>query len=541
MNAIVTVEQALCRVNRHCLLEVERFVLAAGEHWTVLGGNGAGKSTLGRLLAGLRRESASYVCYADGFDPRRDVCQVSFEEQQHLWQYDAQHDISEFNASAADRGTVVEQCVRSRRSPAEQDEQFFASLSDALKLHELSGKGIRYLSSGELRRVMLARALYSQLPGQVKLLIFDDPLESLDRQSREPIANSIEQFLLPDTISLRLMRRVSDILPGSTHLAFMQAGGKHQSQGSGKRKGQGGEEHEERGSEERKRQGNEERLRIVAEGDFAAMLDSKLVTQFRQRRAKVPRWPDELASAPTQPNQNQQTPTPLIELREVSASYGEHLVLDKLNWRVNPGDHVLIEGPNGCGKSTLLSLIDGENHKGYGQELYLFGQRKGSGESVWEVKARFGLVSNELHNRYLKGWQVLEVVLSGFYDSVGLYDNSSAAEATQAGHWLSLIGLDHKARHHYHELSFGEQRLTLLARAMVKQPRILVLDEPCVGLDDYHRRLILNLLDLITAHCNTQLIYVSHTQGEHPNCINRRMTFRPETSPAPTISQTRMK
>ncbi|HLT64282.1 MAG TPA: ATP-binding cassette domain-containing protein, partial [Pseudohongiella sp.] len=149
----------------------------------------------------------------------------------------------------------------------------------------------------------------------------------------------------------------------------------------------------------------------------------------------------------------------------------------------------------------------------------------GSGESVWDIKARFGVVSNDLHNRYVKGWRVLDVVVSGFFDSLGLYDDSGASESSTAKQWLQVLGLGHLAREYYHELSFGEQRLVLLARAMVKQPLILILDEPVVGLDDQYSALLLAMVDRIAAAGQTQIVFVSHSLDDTPSCINVRVIF----------------
>ena len=200
----------------------------------------------------------------------------------------------------------------------------------------------------------------------------------------------------------------------------------------------------------------------------------------------------------------------LLECSALACERDGRTLFEKLDLCVSAGDIVQIEGPNGCGKSTLLNLINGENHKAYGQDVSLFGARKGSGETFWELKAKFGVVSNELHNKYQKGWRLLDVVVSGFFDSVGLYDDSGAQQVDEAKRWLSLVGLESHEARYYHELSFGQQRLALLARAMVKGPRILILDEPCVGLDDFHRIHILQLLDEIAKVTTTQLIYVSH-------------------------------
>jgi molybdate transport system ATP-binding protein len=185
----------------------------------------------------------------------------------------------------------------------------------------------------------------------------------------------------------------------------------------------------------------------------------------------------------------------------------------------------------------LLSLIDGENHKGYGQQVFLFGRLKGSGETVWETKKHFGIVSNELHNKYSKGWRVLDVVVSGFFDSVGLYDDSGTAQVDLAKRWIAALGLAQWEKQYYHEISFGQQRLVLLARAMIKKPRILILDEPCVGLDDYHRQLILSVLDTIAARSLTNILYVTHVADEQPSCINQVLRFKQQNGSGFSVEQ----
>ena len=121
---------------------------------------------------------------------------------------------------------------------------------------------------------------------------------------------------------------------------------------------------------------------------------------------------------------------------------------------------------------------------------------------------------------------MLDVVVSGFFDSVGLYDDSGTQETDIAKSWLNALQILDLAKYFYHEISFGQQRLVLLARAMVKQPQILILDEPCVGLDEFHRILILDILDKIAEQFTTSILYVSHIEDEKPLCINRRLTFK---------------
>jgi small subunit ribosomal protein S1 len=310
-------------------------------------------------------------------------------------------------------------------------------------------------------------------------------VQSIDRDSRDRIAATIRDWQSGDNASLVLNRRHAGLLPGMTHMALMQD------------------------------------LRIVSSGRF-----TDLEPLMGSVLPALPPLPERLPG-PSHGHVSLRLPggTPLVELRGVSARYGRRRVLENLDWTVHPGQHVLMEGPNGCGKSTLLALLTGDNHKAYGQDVFLFGRRRGSGESVWDVKSRFGIVSNELHNRYVRGWRVLDVVVSGFFDSVGLYDDAGAPEIAAARDWLSATGLRGVEQAAYHELSFGEQRLALLARAMVKQPPLLVLDEPCVGLDDRYRQRMLELMDRVASAGQTQLLYVSHTTGEAPACINQWFRF----------------
>ena len=480
------------------MLRIKDFQISQGQHWCLFGSNGAGKTLLANLLAGKRIESGNYVQYAAEFDPERDIHIVSFEEQQRLWQRDNRLDISEYSADAQDPGTLAQELIQSSRPADQHDDRLLAELITTLDLAAVAAKGIRFLSSGQVRRVLLGRALYAQQPQAPQLLILDDPLESIDIDSQQRIASCIENFLHDGFSSLQLCRRASDILPGVTHMAVMAD------------------------------------LQMLCQGSYTKVASSD---EFKHFLTSNPVLPEKIPAKIPSEQSVVTAKQSLIRLEHVDASYGELQVLDDISWCMEDDHHVLIEGPNGCGKSTLLSLIDGENHKGYGQEVYLFGRRKGSGETVWEVKAHFGVVSNELHNKYVKGWKVLDVVVSGFYDSVGLYDDSGAAEWEVARQWLQVLGIASFEKSYYHEISFGQQRLVLLARAMVKHPRVLILDEPCVGLDDYHRELILGMLDLIAQQTATQIVYVSHVLGEQPACINQKLLFVKSKRGGYTLSQ----
>lgn len=502
MQTLVSIDNAQCRLGRQALLAIEHFAIEPGQHWCLFGPNGCGKTLLANLLASKRPESSSYVSYGPNFDPAIDLHIVSFEEQQRLWARDNRLDISEFSGDAQDKGTVVEDLIRASRSRQNQDDVLLADLIEHLALAEVLSKGIRFLSSGQIRKVLIARSLYAYRDDSPQLIILDDPLESIDRDSREQITSTIEKTMSAQFSSLQLCRRQQDILPGVSHMAVMQRSGTN--------------------------------MQISRQGLLAEVLQTSEFMDISPVGIQATANLNALLCHEIPISKRREE---LIRLEDVQASYGDSKVLVDVNWIMTSRDHVVIEGPNGCGKSTLLSLIDGENHKGYGQQVFLFGRLKGSGETVWETKKHFGIVSNELHNKYSKGWRVLDVVVSGFFDSVGLYDDSGTAQVDLAKRWIAALGLAQWEKQYYHEISFGQQRLVLLARAMIKKPRILILDEPCVGLDDYHRQLILSVLDTIAARSLTNILYVTHVADEQPSCINQVLRFKQQNGGGFSVEQ----
>jgi molybdate transport system ATP-binding protein len=268
-----------------------------------------------------------------------------------------------------------------------------------------------------------------------------------------------------------------------------------------------------------------DQLQVVASGDKAQVMASQA---WRDVFPPLPPLPDTLpARDPSLPDSTPSLDQPAIEAHNLCASFQGVKVLDNIDLILRPGEHIAIRGPNGCGKSTLLNLLSGENHKAYGQDLKLFGRARGSGETLWQVKAHFGVVSNQVQAKYIRGWNALEVVISGFYHSVGLYRSFGVHERQAAMDWLHALQLQHLAMQHFATLSYGQQRMVLLARAMVTYPPILVLDEPCTGLDDYNRQWLLRMVDFIAANSNTQVMFVSHLADEVPTCINREMEFIP--------------
>jgi molybdate transport system ATP-binding protein len=201
---------------------------------------------------------------------------------------------------------------------------------------------------------------------------------------------------------------------------------------------------------------------------------------------------------------------PLVELHDVSVSYDGRQILNKINWTINPGEFWQLAGPNGSGKSTILSLITGDNPKGYGQDLFLFGMKKGSGETVWDIKKNIGYLTPTMTQFFPRLDSVEKMILSGFFDSIGLYTVPNETQVKTADAWLQIIGL-YKERHApFCFLPLGKQRMVLVARAMVKHPPLLILDEPASGLDDDNVLLFTALINKIAAETTTAILYVSH-------------------------------
>ncbi len=449
----------------------------SGQQWACLGPNGAGKTTVAKLLSRQLHSASGELQPGPGVEA---VAYVCFEQQKALCDRDNQLDDSEFRSDAHDPGTSVEAAILAGRSRSVE----FEDWSLRLGIDHILQRGIRFVSTGEMRKTLLLRAILSQ----PDLLILDSPLDGLDIASQQEMTGIIAQLLASPLHILLLCRQLEDLPAGISHILVLDEG---------------------------KVLASGERDTVLSEPQVQSLLDPPLPT---------------LAQLPT-PAQRAYTlgaSMPLLELHNVCVSYQGTEVLKDVDWTLNPGQHCCISGPNGCGKTTLLSLINGDNHKAYGQDITLFGLRRGSGESVWDIKQKYGLVDTRLHLNFARGMRVIEVVVSGFFDTVGLYDDWGDQQRQTASEWLAALGLQPLETSAFDTLSFGLQRMVLLARAMVKSPVILVLDEPCLGLDRPHRHTVLKAIDHIAANCDTHTLYVSHSSGEMPECVNQQLQFIPD-------------
>jgi molybdate transport system ATP-binding protein len=211
----------------------------------------------------------------------------------------------------------------------------------------------------------------------------------------------------------------------------------------------------------------------------------------------------------------------VVAMHEVTVRYGEATILDHIDWEVRKGERWSVSGPNGAGKSTLLSLITADNPQAYANQIWLFGRRRGTGETIWEIKQKIGFVSPELHLYFDSGASCFEVVASGLFDTIGLFRPLTPEQEETVRLWMKLLSLQDLRMRRMQQLSAGQQRMVLLARALIKNPPMLILDEPCQGLDDEQTAHFRQLVTELCEAFGKTLIYVSHYRDELPHCIDK--------------------
>ena len=212
-------------------------------------------------------------------------------------------------------------------------------------------------------------------------------------------------------------------------------------------------------------------------------------------------------------------------MEHVSIRYGKRTILKDINWEVRNGEKWALFGPNGAGKSTLLSLVYADNPQSYANTLYLFDKKRGTGESIWDIKKRIGYVSPEMHLYCMENVPALQIVASGYFDSVGLFRKCSQEQEEGALRWMELFGIKALKERSFLTLSSGEQRLVLLARAFVKDPDLIILDEPLHGLDISNKRKAAAIIDRFCSRLGKTLVYVTHYPQELPACVNKQIVL----------------
>ncbi len=450
------------------------FSLRPGQHAMVVGRNGAGKSVLlkvlsgqGDIVSGLRKI------------PKQVAVVSSFHQQQLI--------AAERKKDDADIVDVVPIPTKVKELlPAKKSDEL-VSLYSLLKLEPLLEKPFLALSTGETRKLLFAMAMATS----PEVLILDEPWQGIDEVTRNSLMDYL-QCIQQDIQIIIAVNRLQDMPDIPAVLTVMT---------------------------------NEAVAFQSEKAQSAAKNIADCETWFRLQHEKV-KLPGTTKKCE---EKNNVSGSPLVTLRNGSVSYDGNIVFSGVNWEINPGEHWQITGPNGAGKTCLLELLTGDNFQCYNNDLTLFGVKRGSGESIWDIKQHIGILSNAFHLSYRVDCSVSSVILSGFYDTIGLYERAGREQHSIAMAWLNMLGMSAKYDSPFQSLSFGDQRLVLIARAMIKYPRLLILDEPCNGLDALNRLTVLALIEQIAQQGRTTVLFVSNQKEDALPNIQRILNMRDYT------------
>ena len=494
MQATIKIKAGVPRMPKWRMAAPVDFEALSDEHIAIVGANGCGKTMLVEMLVGrhpllgqdpvydfspskreLAAENIKYITFRDCYGGDND----STYYLQQRWN---QHDIDEETPTV---GELLEQEFLLTGKDMPERRAFQEHLYQLFGMDALLDKYIILLSSGELRKFQLTKALFSH----PRILMMDNPFIGLDVVARRQLDDLLTTLSKEQALQLVLVLAKTDDIPGFiTHVVVvdqMLVGTKMPVA---------------------------EYLRVKKPRPASVLTNEK-----RDALLRLPYKADEYHARE------------VVRLRKVSIRYGERTILRELDWVVMNGERWALSGSNGSGKSTLLSLICADNPQGYASDITLFDIPRGSGETIWDIKRHIGYVSPEMHRSYRQNIPAIQIVASGLKDTVGLYVRPNDQEKEQCRKWLRRLGVEHLADRRFMEMSSGEQRLVLLARAFVKEPDLLILDEPLHGLDLENRRMVKDLVDDYCQNPEVTLIYVTHYQEELPSCIDHSIYLERQT------------
>lgn len=481
--------------------------ILADEQIAIVGPNAGGKSRLVDIITGRYPLLMNEVHYDFTPSPLKMVSDnikyISFRDSygdndssyyyQQRWN---QHDIDENTPTA---GQILEETF------LKVDQNNYYSLNEKEKetahirrltlkeklykmfhLETLLDKYIILLSSGELRKFQLTKTLLSD----PRILIMDNPFIGLDAETRNQLSELLRTLTTETGLQVILiLSKTNDIPDFITHVIpvdDLTVGDK---------------------------QPRESYLATLS-GTHLSETETERIKQLLQypEKTDIPDLTDKDGC--------------ILKFNKVNIKYGNRTILKDLDWTVRKGEKWALSGENGAGKSTLLSLVCADNPQSYACDIELFGHKRGSGESIWEIKKHIGYVSPEMHRAYLKDLPAIDIIASGLNDSVGLYVHPRPEQRQTCEWWMGLFGIGHLKDRTFLKLSSGEQRLCLLARAFVKDPELLILDEPLHGLDDRNRELVRNIINEFCSKDNKTLVMVTHYKEELPPVITHHLFLK---------------
>ncbi len=475
MQPIIEITKGITRHPSYRMKEPVDFDLLEGEHIALVGPNAGGKSRLVDILTGRWPLLMNEVKYRFPSSTSGLVCdhikyitfRDSYGDSDGGYYYQQR-----WNSQDKEITPLVSELL-----PKTDDVEWMKTLYDLFGIEEMLDKYIVLLSSGELRKFQLTKALL----GRPSLLILDNPFIGLDAKTRDLLKELLQQLIDKTHLQvILLLSRIDEIPSFITHVVPVVdcvCGEK------------------------------------IAREEYVQQENKNVSCTFERCSLPNPIYQEEVSEE-------------IIQLNKVSIRYDDRIILKDLDWTVMRGEKWALTGDNGSGKSTLLSLVCADNPQSYACDISLFGIKRGSGESIWEIKKHIGYVSPEIHRAYLKNLPAIDIVACGLHDSVGLYVRPRMEEKCVCEQWMQVFGIEELKDRNFLQLSSGEQRLVLLARAFVKNPDLLILDEPLHGLDEKNRQLVKNIIEAYCQQPNKTMIMVSHYQDEFPTCMTHSLHLK---------------
>lgn len=467
---ILEIQNLSFQFGSNVVLKNLNFKINKNENWQIGGPSGTGKTTLAKIISGEIKnfEGNIKINFDENSELKQKVIYVSNWYQFTNLEGDRNFYYQQRYNKFAKNDTLT---VFAELNYFAQKEQLdFKNVEKYLEIFDFQNfkeQQLIELSSGEHKKLQLVKAFWLK----PQILIIDQPYTGLDVKSRKNL-NQIFENLTQEGITLLLINN-DDEVPSCIN-----------------------------------------RFAEIKNGSFLELTHHSEITKGEERTPKELPY---FLQKPPKTNARE-----MVKLENVNVSYGEKKVLKNINWQLNEGERWLLQGPNGSGKSTLLSLLNGDHPQAYANQIYLFGKKRGSGESIWDIKEKIGIISPELHWYFDLNANVAQTIASGFFDSMSLYQKLSFEQQQKLEQILHFFDLKDDKNKKLNTLSLGKQRLALLARTIVKNPELLILDEPCQGLDVQQTKYFNRVVDDLCKSGHT-LIYVGHFESQLPESLSHKL------------------
>lgn len=488
VNELLILTNASLQFNQEVIVSNLNLTIKKSEHLAITGKDGSGKTTLLKALAGKQMVTSGSIKrpFVDIFLKKSRVNNPFFSHHQLTSYLDIRHSFKNlqnksnffyqqrYNASYANESDTVNIYLqKSANTSLQKGFWNYNNVVDLFLLKPLLNKHLIHLSNGETRRVRMAEALLKN-----PIIIFlNQPFAGIDVEFREKF-NAIFQKISDSGITIIATCQEDEIPSLFKNIIHLQRDEKPQID----------------------KLKNFESSHKDAEQKESLKANKISLLTIQQPSYKT-----------------------VVEMKNVSIKYYDHLVLNQVNWKIKQGERWSLSGPNGAGKSTLVSLINGDHPQAYSNEIVLFDKPRGTGESIWEIKRKIGFVSPELFQFFPAHVSCKSAISSGFFDTLGFSKPISVSQKKAVEQWINLLDLSKYAHHPFKQIPITMQRLTLLARALVKNPTLLILDEPCQGFDVDQQNNFKNILDTLSLHSNLTWIYITHHQNKLPTTVTHEL------------------